>query len=115
MERLLHKIDATDRPVGRLASEIAIILRGKHKPEYLPHIDNGDIVEVANIKNLKFTGKKISQKEYHSYSGHPGGLKTKKMSDILKKNPGEVLVRAVKQMLPPTRLRNGMLKRLKIK
>jgi len=80
IERKMHKIDATDQVVGRLASKIAIYLRGKNKPEFTPNIDGGDIVEVSNIDKLKFTGKKLDQKKYYSYSGYPGGLKEKKMS-----------------------------------
>lgn len=115
MERKLHKIDATDKAVGRIASDIAILLRGKNKPEFQPHIDAGDIVEVYNLDKLKFTGKKIEQKNYYSYSGYPGGLKTKKMSDILNTNPGEVLKRAVREMLPPVKFRTDMLRRLIIR
>jgi large subunit ribosomal protein L13 len=115
IERKIRKIDATDKAVGRLATEIAFILRGKDKPEWEPHIDSGDIVEVSNITKLKFTGKKMEQKEYYHYSGHPGGLKTKKIADLFAKNPGDILYRAVREMLPPTRLRNNMLKRLIIK
>lgn len=114
-ERNTHKIDASNQAVGRLASQIAIILRGKNKPEYQPHIDNGDIVEVSNINKLKFTGKKLEQKKYYKYSGYPGGLKETKMGDLAKKDQGEILRRAVKQMLPPTKLRTNMLKRLIIK
>ncbi len=115
IERKLHKIDAEGKSAGRLASQIALLLRGKNKPEYLPHIDGGDIVEVGNVDKMKFTGKKTEQKKYFHYSGYPGGLKEKKMSDILKSDPGEVLRRAVREMLPPTRLRRGMMKRLIIK
>lgn len=115
IERKRHQIDATDQTVGRLATKIALILRGKNKPEYQPHLDLGDIVEVSNISKLKFTGKKLDQKEYYHYSGYQGGLKTKKMSAIYALNPGEVLERAVREMLPPTKLRPGMLKRLIIK
>jgi len=115
VERKLHKFDATGKAVGRLASEIAIILRGKNKPEYQPHIDMGDIVEVSNIKELKFTGKKLEQKKYFSYSGYPGGLKEKKMKDLAETNPADILKRAVREMLPPTRLRTGMMKRLIIR
>ena len=114
-ERKLHKIDATNQSVGRLASQIAVILHGKNKPAYQPHLDLGDIVEVANIKKLKFTGKKMEQKKYYHYSGYQSGLKTAKMSDIFKTNPGEILKRAVKQMLPPTRLRQQILRRLIIR
>ena len=115
IERKLHKIDATDQAIGRIASQIAILLRGKNKPEYEPYLDLGDMVEVTNIDKAKFTGRKFDQKNYFSFTGYIGGLKTRKMSEVFIKNPGEVLHRAVKQMLPPTRLRNDMLKRLVIK
>jgi large subunit ribosomal protein L13 len=113
--RNIHKIDATDKTVGRLGTQIALLLRGKNKPEYEPRIDNGDIVHVENIKKLKFTGKKFDQKKYFHYSGYPGGLKTKKMSEIFTKDPKEVLKRAVKQMLPANKQREAMIKRLIIK
>lgn len=113
--RKKHSLDATDLPIGRLATRIATLLRGKHKPSYEPHKDEGDMVEVTNITKARFTGKKLEQKEYYSYSGYPGGLKTKKMSNVFKEKPADVLKRAVKQMLPPTRLRNGMMKRLTVK
>ncbi len=110
-----HTIDATGLTMGRLATRIATMLRGKNKPGYEPHKDEGDIVEIFNVAKMKFTGKKMDQKNYYSFSGYPGGLKTKKMKDVFAANPGEVLFRAVKQMLPPTRLRDGMMKRLIIK
>jgi large subunit ribosomal protein L13 len=113
--RKIHKIDATDKAVGRLASSIALLLRGKNKPEYEPRIDQGDIVHVENIKKLKFTGKKLDQKKYFHYSGYPGGLKTKKMSEVFIVNPRDVLKRAVKQMLPANRQREDMMKRLIIR
>lgn len=113
--RQIHKIDATGKTVGRLASSIAIILRGKNKPEFDMSKDKGDIVEISNISKVKFTGKKLGQKKYFSYSGYPGGLKEKKMSDVFTSNPGEVLKKAVRDMLPPVRFRNNMLKRLIIK
>jgi len=115
IDRKLHQLDATDQAVGRLASQIAILLRGKNKTEYQPHLDLGDIVEVKNITKLKFTGKKLEQKEYYHVTGYIGGLKTTKMEDIFEKNPGDILRRAVREMLPPTRLRPNMLKRLIIK
>lgn len=115
INRKIRKIDAEGEKIGRLATQIAIILRGKDKPEYQPHIDSGDIVEVANIKKVVFTGKKIDQKKYFRYSGYPGGLKETKIRDLKDKNPGDILVRAVRDMLPPNKLRNGMLKRLIIK
>jgi len=113
--RKIHKIDATDKAIGRMATEIALILKGKNKPEYEPHLDCGDIVEVVNIAKVKFTGKKLDQKKYFSYSGYPGGLKTRAMKDVIAKKPGEALKRAVREMLPPVRFRGDMLKRLIIK
>lgn len=108
-ERKIYKIDAEGQAAGRLATEIALILRGKNQAEYLPHLDKGGIVQVININKLKFSGKKIEQKKYYKYSGYPGGLKTKKIADI---KPADVLKRAVRDMLPPTRHRVNMLKRL---
>ncbi len=115
VDRKLHKLDATNQATGRLASQIALILRGKNKPEYQPHLDLGDIVEVANIKLLKFTGKKLAQKEHIRYSGYQSGIKRVKIIDLLKSNPGKILQHAVREMLPPTKLRNNMMKRLIIK
>jgi len=115
IERKTHKIDATDQAVGRLATQVATLLRGKHKPEFQPHLDLGDIVEVVNMDKVKFTGKKRDQKEYYHYSGYHGGLKTNKMSEVFAKDPGEVLRKAVREMLAPTRLRKDIMKRLIIK
>lgn len=115
IERKLQKLDAAGQSVGRLASRIANILRGKTKPEFQPHLDLGDIVEVININKLKFTGRKLEQKEYHHFSGYLGGLKSRKMSVIYAHKPAEVLYRAVREMLPPTKLRTAQLKRLIIK
>ena len=115
INRRLHKLDASGKAPGRLATQIAIILRGKNKPEFEPHIDAGDIVEISNADELKFTGKKIEQKKYHRYSGYPGGLKEKKMSDLAKSNPGEILRRAVREMLPANKLRQVIMKRLIIR
>jgi large subunit ribosomal protein L13 len=97
-----------------LATEIAILLRGKNKPEFRPNLDCGDIVEVSNIDKVKITGKKLEQKIYYKYSGYPGGLKEKKMGDVFEKEPGEVLKRAVREMLAPVKFRKEMLKRLRI-
>lgn len=114
IERATHTIDATGIAMGRLATRVATILRGKNKATYQPYIDAGDRVVITNVKLMKLTGQKIKQKVYHSYSGYPGGLKTRKIADILAKNPGAALTRSVYQMLPPTRLRTGMMKRLQI-
>lgn len=110
--RELHKFDAAGKSVGRLATEIATVLRGKNKPEFERHIDCGDIAQVSNIGQLIFTGKKLAQKKYFRYSGYPGGLKETKMSDLAKENPSDILKRAVREMLPPVRFRNDMLRRL---
>ena len=115
IERKLHQLDATDLTVGRLATKVSTLLRGKNKPEYQAHLDLGDIVEISNISKMKFTGKKLDQKQYHHYSGYLGGLKSKKMGDVFAANPGDVLYRAVREMLPDTKLRINMLKRLIIK
>lgn len=112
IERKNHTIDATNKAVGRIASEIAILLRGKNKPEFQPHIDGGDIVRVKNISKLKFSGNKLEQNKYYHHSGFPGGLKEKKLKDAFNNASADVLRRAVKQMLPKIKLRDGMLKRL---
>lgn len=113
IERKIHNIDATDRILGRLATEIAVLLRGKHKVDFQPNQDRGDIVEVSNVDKLKFTGAKIDQKRYYRHSGYPGGLKEEKLSDLIKTNPERVLHNAVIHMLPDNRLRAEMIKRLR--
>jgi large subunit ribosomal protein L13 len=115
MERKLHIIDAEGQAIGRLATRIATILRGKNKVSYQPHIDAGDCVEVINIAKVKITGKKLQQKKYYRVSQYPGGLKTTTLEEMIAKNPGEALKKSVKQMLPPTKLRPAMLKRLTVK
>ena len=110
--RLTHKIDATDQILGRLASQIANLLRGKNKPTFTYHIDNGDFVVAKNAAKLKFSGKKFTQKAYHHYSGYPGGLKTNTLITVFKKNPALVLRRSVWNMLPKNKLRAKMIKRL---
>lgn len=108
-KRNTHQIDATGKSAGRIASQIALLLRGKNKVEYQPQLDLGDIVRVINADKLKFTGKKFQQKKYHSYSGYPGGLKTKKIINL---TPAQIITKAVRDMLPPTKHRVSMLKRL---
>lgn len=114
IERKIHKIDATDKVLGRLSTEIALILRGKNKPTFQPHIDAGDIVEVSNASKIKFTGKKFDDKSFKHHTGYIGGLKETKLSDMWEKDPAQVLKRSVYYMLPKNRLRKSMLKRLKI-
>ncbi|MEA2089122.1 MAG: 50S ribosomal protein L13 [Patescibacteria group bacterium] len=113
--RKIYKIDATNQAIGRIATQIVSFLRGKNNPDFEFNQDKGGFVEVENIANVKFTGKKIEQKKYYRHSGYPGGLKEKKMKEIFDKNPGEILKMAVYKMLPKNRLRNDMIKRLKIK
>lgn len=115
IERKIYQIDATNKPLGRLASQIALILRGKNKPSFDPAKDLGDYVEVSNCDKIKFTGKKLEQKEYIWHTNYPGGLKSKKVKNVFATNPGEVLKRAVWGMLPKNKLRDKMIKRLKIK
>jgi large subunit ribosomal protein L13 len=112
IDREIHKIDATGQAIGRLATQVATLLRGKNKATYQPHLDEGDVVYISNIRQVVFTGKKLEQKNYYRHSGYPGGLKTLKMLDLQASQPDQVLRRAVKQMLPANRLRDGMLKRL---
>lgn len=113
MECQTHTIDATDKVLGRLASKIAILLQGKHKPSFLPNKDMGDFVIVRNVAKIKLTGKKIEQKKYYRHSGYLGGLKEIPIKKILAQKPGELLRKAVSGMLPKNRLRKIRLKRLK--
>ncbi|MFH1366766.1 MAG: 50S ribosomal protein L13 [Patescibacteria group bacterium] len=109
------KIDAKGQVLGRLASRIASILMGKDKPTYKSNVCVSDKIEVINISKIKLTGKKISQKRYYHFSGYPGGLKVKKISEIMADNPALVLEKAVTQMLPKNKLRNDRMKNLIIK
>jgi large subunit ribosomal protein L13 len=111
----IHKIDATNEPLGRLASKIAVILRGKTSPNYKPNAIPEDRVIVENITKIKFTGKKIDQKIYRHYSGYPGGMKERKLANVFANNPKKVLELAVLRMLAYNRLRNKMMKNLEIK
>jgi len=107
-------VDATDRVLGRLATRIAIVLRGKHKPEYTPHVDCGDGVIVINVSKIRVTGKKMQDKEYVTYSGYPGGRRVRKMDTMMERHPDKVMRQAVKRMIPDTPLGRQMLKKLKI-
>ena len=114
MTRKTHLIDATDKVLGRLASEVAVLLRGKHKPDFAPYKDIGDFVIIKNVKNLKITGKKMEQKEYFRHSGFLGGVRFTPLKKLFKENPAEVFKKAVYGMLPKNKLRAKMIKRLKI-
>lgn len=107
-------VDAQGQALGRLASRIAMVLRGKHKPTYTPHADAGDFVIVVNADKVRLTGRKLDQKMYYWHSGYPGGIKGRTARQMLDKKPEEVLVRAVKGMLPKNVLGSHMLKKLKI-
>ena len=115
IERKINKIDATNKPLGRLASEAAWILRGKNKADFMRHIDAGDFVEVFNFDSVKITGNKREKKMYYNHSGYPGGIKEISLKNLLIKNPQEVLKKAVYGMLPKNKLRPKMIKRLIIK
>lgn len=107
-------IDATDLVVGRLATEVATLIRGKHKPQFTPHIDTGDHVIIINASKVILTGNKENTKEYFTYSGYPGGDKYKKFRDLKRNNPEYILRAAVKGMLPKNRLGNKLINKLKV-
>ncbi len=114
MERKTHTIDAADKVLGRLATEIATLLRGKHKPEFAPYKDIGDFVIVQNIRKIKVTGKKKEKKVYYHHTGYLGSLKEIPFKKIFSKDPGKVLKKAVWGMMPKNKLRAKQIKRLKI-
>jgi large subunit ribosomal protein L13 len=114
IEREWWVIDATDKTLGRIATQVANLLMGKHKPIYVPHIDTGDYVVVINAAKVKVTGKKMEQKVYYRHSGYPGGLKSQRLEELLSKDPARVVELAVKGMLPHNRLGRAMLKKLKV-
>ena len=113
-EREWHLVDASGLPIGRLASEIAQILRGKHKPQYAPHLDVGDHVVVINAGQIGITSKKPEQKMYHSHSGYPGGIKSESFNSLRERKPEKIIERAVWGMLPKNRLGRAVLKKLHI-
>lgn len=114
MERDVYNVDASGQVLGRMATDIAMHLMGKHKPSFESHIDAGDLVVVTNIKDVKISGNKVEQKVYYHHTGHPGGIKTTKMRDLMEDKPEEVLHRAVSRMLPKNKHRTERLKRLLI-
>jgi len=109
-----HVVDADDKTLGRLSSEVAVLLMGKHKPTYVPYLNSGDYVIVVNAEKVRVTGNKLDQKTYYRHSGYPGGLKSQTLSVVLEKTPTRVLRQAVKGMLPKNRLGRRMLSRLKL-
>jgi len=113
-ERNWLVVDASGETLGRLATQIADRIRGKHKPEYTPHCDVGDFVVVINAEKIAVTGKKRQEKLYHRHSGYPGGLRTRTLNDMLERKPEEVIRLAVKGMLPRNRLARAQLRKLKV-
>jgi large subunit ribosomal protein L13 len=107
-------VDATNKPLGRLASQIASVLRGKHRPTYTPHVDTGDFVIVINAAKVALTGNKLQAKNYYSFSGYPGGLRTTKAKDMLARKPEHLIEHAVKGMLPKNPLGRKMFTKLKV-
>ena len=114
MVPLWHVIDATGRPLGRISTEVAIILQGKHRPIYTPHILTGDFVVVVNASQVGVTGRKLERKKYYRYSGYHGGLKVNSLQDELARYPDRVIKHAVRGMLPKNALARHMLLRLKV-
>jgi large subunit ribosomal protein L13 len=113
-ERNWLVVDAAGKNLGRLAAQLAETLRGKHKPEYTPHCDVGDFVIVVNAERVAVTGNKRQEKRYWRHSGYPGGLRSRTLAEMLDRRPEEVLRRAVKGMLPRTRLGRAQLRKLKV-
>lgn len=114
VERKWYVIDASGQTLGRLSSEAASILRGKHKADYTPHVDTGDYVIVINAQEIKLTGDKLNQKMFRYHTGYPGGLKEMDYRTLLQKKPEKAIEAAVKGMLPHNRLGNKMYKKLKV-
>lgn len=113
-QRQWYVIDAAERPLGRIATRVAMVLRGKHKPTFTPHVDMGDFVIVINASQVSLTGRKLDQKKYYRHSQWPGGLKETTARDLLKKKPEQVIQKAVRGMLPKGRLGRQMLRKLKV-
>lgn len=114
IEHKWHVIDASGKILGRLATEVAHLLHGKHKPTYVPHLDTGDFVIIVNASKITVTGNKASQKIYYHHSHYPGGLKSINYTKMLEKHPTRIIEHAVKGMLPHNRLGAAMFKKLKV-
>ena len=114
IDRTWFVVDASEFELGRLATRIAVILRGKHKPAFTPHVDTGDFVVVVNASQVKLTGRKLDQKGYHHYSGYPGGLTSKPAREVREHDPDRMIRQAVKGMLPKNRLASRLITKLKV-
>src|SRR5437667_2305721 len=112
--RQWHLVDATDKTVGRLAARVARILMGKHRPDYTPHVDTGDFVIVINAEKVRFTGKKLETKTYQAYSHYPGGLKVTTAKELMARKPQDIIMHAVKRMVPRNRLGRAQMAKLKL-
>jgi len=113
-QRKWYIIDADGEVLGRLASQVAMVLRGKHKPEFTPHLDMGDHVVVVNAEKIRVTGQKLEQKKYTRYSGYPGGLRIRSLFQLFQDHPDRVIKKAVRGMLPKNRLGRQMIRKLRI-
>jgi large subunit ribosomal protein L13 len=114
VNRTWHEVDASGNSMGRVATQIANLLRGKHKRDFTPHMDMGDFVVAINVDKMKFTGRKIEQKKYYHHSGYLGGLKTKTLKDEIVRSPETVLRKAVFSMIDDIKFRKKLLSRLKV-
>lgn len=114
IERKWFVVDAEGKTLGRMASRIATVLRGKHKPIFTPHVDCGDYVVVINAEKIHVTGKRMDEKRYYRHSGYPGGLKSRSLREMLATRPEVVISEAVRRMLPKSNLGRHMLKKLKV-
>ena len=114
VKRDWYVIDAEGKTLGRMATEIAVRLRGKHKAEYTPHVDTGDYIVVVNAKKVQVTGNKAKDKIYHRHTGYPGGLKTRSYGDLLNEQPAEIVRKSITGMLPHNRLGAQMATKLKV-
>lgn len=114
LEKAWYVVDLEDKVLGRVATEIAKVLRGKHKPIFTPSVDTGDFVIVVNADKVRLTGHKLSQKVYYHHSGYPGGIKSVTAEKLLEQKPEEIIRKAVKGMLPKNKLGRQMFKKLKV-
>ena len=114
VRRSWYVIDATDRTLGRLSTQIALRIRGKHKAEFTPHVDTGDYVVVINAEKVRVTGNKLDEKIYNHHTGFPGGIKSISLAKLMKKSPEKVVEMAVKGMMPKSKLGRSMISKLKV-
>jgi large subunit ribosomal protein L13 len=114
IERRWLLVDAEGKTLGRLASQVAAVLKGKHRPQYTPHADAGDFVVVINAEKIRLTGRKLAQKKYYKHTGYPGGLKEASAGELLEKRPEDLVVHAVRRMLPRSPLGRKLMKKLHV-